>query len=127
LRVFKTKWFARFARQEGLTDEKLAAAIQEIENGLNDGELGGGLVKKRIARSGAGKRGGYRTIVAFHAKKRAIFVYGFAKSAVDNLDALELKNYQKLAQILLRFSDADMEKAMNAGELREVDDNAEEL
>ena len=71
--------------------------------GLNHGELGGGLVKKRIARPGAGKRGGYRTIIAFRAKKRAFFIYGFAKSAVDNLDDLELQEYRKLARILARL------------------------
>ncbi len=99
MRVFKTKWFARFARQEGLTDYKLIAAIHEVRDGLTDGNLGGGLVKKRIGRAGPGKRGGYRTIVAVRIDKRAFFVYGFAKSAIDNLDDLELKGYQKLAAI----------------------------
>ena len=125
MRVFKTKWFARFARQEGLTDDKLVAALREVEDGLNDGNLGGGLVKKRIGRAGAGKRGGYRTIVALRLDKRAFFVYGFAKSAIDNLDELELKGYQKLAAILLAFSDAELAKAIEAGELRELDYDAE--
>jgi hypothetical protein len=71
MRVFKTKWFARFARREGLTDDKLMAAIHEVQNGLTDGNLGGGLVKKRIGRTGAGKRGGYRTIVALRLDKSA--------------------------------------------------------
>jgi hypothetical protein len=94
---------------------------------MNDGELGGGLLKKRIARSGAGKRGGYRTIVAFRVKKRAVFIYGFAKSSVDNLDELELRGYRKLAQIMLGFSDAAVENALDIGELREVDYNAGEI
>jgi hypothetical protein len=125
MRVFKTKWFARFARQEGLTDDKLITAIREVENGLHDGNLGGGLIKKRIGRAGAGKRGGYRTIVALRLNKRAFFVYGFAKSAIDNLDDLELKGYQKLAAILLGLSDAECDKAMETGELRELDYDAE--
>lgn len=79
LRLFTTKWFARFARKDGIRAEKLVAAIQEAESGLNDGELGGGLIKKRVARAGAGKRAGYRTIVIYRVKKRAVFVYGSAK------------------------------------------------
>ncbi len=127
MRVFKTKWFARFVRREGLADENLIAAIQEVEKGLNDGELGGGLIKKRLARPGAGKRGGYRAIIAYETKARAVFVYGFAKSAVENLDELELKEYQKLAQILLRFSEAEITKAIDLGELREVNYDAEKI
>ena len=125
MRVFRTKWFARFERQEGLIYDKLIVAIQEVNNGLTDGNLGGGLVKKRIGRAGAGKRGGYRTIVALRLDKRAFFVYGFAKSAIDNLDDVELRGYQKLATILLGFSDAELTKAIEAGELRELNYDAE--
>jgi hypothetical protein len=120
VRVFTTKWFARFARKEGIGAEKLVAAIQEAENGLNDGELSGGLIKKRIARAGAGKRGGYRTIIIYRVKKRAIFVYGFAKSVTENLSDMELNEYQKLAQIYLAFSDEDIDRALKTGELKEV-------
>jgi len=120
VRVFKTKWFARFARREGVNDKKLVVAIQEAEDGLNDGDLGGFLIKKRVARVGAGKRSGYRTIIVYRAKKRAVFVYGFAKSAADNINDVELSEYQRLAQIYLGFSDADIEKALKAGELQEV-------
>jgi len=56
--------------------------------------------------------------------KRAFFVYGFAKSAIDNLDDVELRGYQKLATILLGFSDAELTKAIEAGELRELSHDA---
>ena len=62
-----------------------------MERGLHDGDLGGGLLKKRVARAGQGKRGGYRTIVVYRKGKRAVFVYGFSKSAKDNIDGVELK------------------------------------
>ncbi len=120
MRVFITKWFARFARKEGISVEKLVAVIREAESGLNDGELGGGLIKKRVARAGSGKRGGYRTIIVYRAKKRAVFVYGFAKNVADNINDAELFEYQKLAQIYLGFNDADIEKALKIGELKEV-------
>ena len=90
------------------------------KSGLNDGELGGGLIKKRVARAGSGKRGGYRTIIVYRVKKRAVFVYGFAKNAADNINDAELHEYQKLAQIYLGFNDTDIEKALKIGELKEV-------
>lgn len=121
MRLFKTKWFARFARKERIDDSQLTGAVREVEMGLNDGDLGTGLIKKRVSRVGAGKRGGYRTIVVYRTGTRSIFVYGFPKSAKANLSALELDGYQKLAKLYLKFSDADIEKALDAGELLEVD------
>lgn len=120
MRVVKTKWFARFARKEDISDKKLSDAVREAEKGLIDGELGGGLIKKRVARAGKGKGGGYRTIIVYCAGIRSVFVYGFPKSAKANLSAGELDAYQKLAQVYLSLSDADMAKALKAGELEEV-------
>ena len=121
MRVFKTKWFVRFARKEKITDDTLIAAIREAESGLNDGDMGGNLLKKRIARTGAGKRGGYRTIIVYRFGNRAIFVYGFAKNEVDNMGDVEVKKYQKMAQLLLNYTSADIAVALSAGELEEVD------
>ena len=120
MRIFKTKWFARFARKERIDDNMLTAAVREVEKGLNDGELGRGLIKKRLARAGEGKRGGYRTIIVYRAGSRSVFVYGFPESAKANLSAIELDVYRKLAQIVLGFSDADMATALNKGEVEEV-------
>lgn len=127
MRVFKTKWFARFARKEDISDNKLIDAIREAEKGLNDGDLGGGLIKKRVARPEEGKRGGYRTIIVFRVGERAVFVYGFPKSAKANLNGAELDAYQKLAQIYLSFSAASIAKALSEGELEEVNYNGEEI
>ncbi len=120
MRIFKTKWFMHFARKEGIGDERLVDAVREIERGLKDGELGGCLIKKRVARAGEGKRGGYRTIIIYRVETRAVFVYGFPKNAKANLTALELDEYQKLAKIYLSFTEAGITKALNEGELKEV-------
>jgi hypothetical protein len=112
VRVFKTKWFGRFARKERLSDQKLAEAVREVEEGLHDGDLGGGLVKKRLARSGEGKRGGYRAIIVYLKGSRAVFLYGFAKSDKENLDPVELREYQKAAQVYLRLNEADIGKVL---------------
>jgi hypothetical protein len=70
-RTFKDDEFAKRARKAGISDSSLARAIHEVENGLVDANLGGGIVKKRIAREGAGKSRGYRTIIAFQKPDRA--------------------------------------------------------
>jgi hypothetical protein len=112
LRVLKTKVFGRFARKEGIRDRQLADAVREIEQGLHDGDLGGGLIKKRLARAGEGKRGGYRAILVYRKSTRAVFMYGFAKSAKENLDPTELREYQKLAQVYLRLSETEVGKVL---------------
>jgi len=127
VRVFKTKWFARFARKEDISDKRLIDSVREIEKGLNDGDLGGGLLKKRLARPGKGKRGGYRTIIVFRTGDRAVFVYGFPKSAKANLNGVELDAFQRLAQIYLNLGAASITKALSEGELEEVSYNGEEM
>jgi hypothetical protein len=54
MKVFKTKWFARFARHELIADTSLREAIARAERGLIDADLGGGLIKQRVARKGQG-------------------------------------------------------------------------
>jgi hypothetical protein len=127
VRIFKTKGFGRFARKEGIRDQKLAEAVREIEAGLDDGDLGAGLLKKRLARAGEGKRGGYRTIIVYRKSGRAVFLYGFAKSDQENLDPEELREYQKLGQLYLRFGETDIAKAIRGGELQEVKEHDEKI
>lgn len=79
MRIFQTRWFARWAVSEGLLEQVLRIAVSEMERGLIDAQLGGHVVKKRIAIGGRGKRGGVRTILAFQSKDKAFFMYGFFK------------------------------------------------
>ncbi len=89
--IYKNRWFAKFASRDGISDATLVAAIDQANRGLIDADLGGGLIKQRVAREGGGKSGGYRTLVFFRHKERAIFAFGFAKSDKDNFTAAELK------------------------------------
>ena len=127
MRIFKTRWFARFARKARISDTMLTDAIREVEKGLIDGKIGRGLIKKRVARAGEGKRGGYRTIIVYRAGSRSVFVYGFRKSAQADLSPLERDVYQKLAHLYLGFSDADMARALKEGEVEEVNDDGKEI
>jgi hypothetical protein len=98
MRVFMTKWFARFVRHERITKANLLEAIARAEHGLIDADLGGGLIKQRIARPGQGRSSGYRMIVAYKPVDRAIFLVGFAKNEKDNISLDELAILRKLAQ-----------------------------
>ena len=93
--------------------------------GLYEADLGGGLLKKRIARPGQGKRGGFRTLVATNKGNRWIFVYGFPKNERSNIDKDEEEALKKLAAHLLSLTTQALGKAQRAGELIEVDCNAE--
>ncbi len=79
IRVFKTKTFTRWLKKSELTDEVLIRAVDEMRSGLIDADLGGNVLKKRVAVSGRGKRGGARTIVATNKDDRWFFIYGFEK------------------------------------------------
>ena len=121
MRVFKTKWFTRFARKEHIGDSMLEMAAREVEKGLHDGDLGRGLIKKGVARRERGQERGLQDNHCLsRTHVRSVFVYDFPKSAKANLSSLELDVYRKLAQIFLAFSDADMEKASKEGEVEEV-------
>jgi hypothetical protein len=123
LRIFKNAWFRRFARQEKIEDKTLQEAVARANKGLIDADLGGGVIKQRIARPGKGKAGGYRTIILFRQGERAFFVYGFAKSRRDNIEKHEEDIYKKAARELLALSDAQLEQLTAIEELTEVTDD----
>lgn len=120
MRVFETKWFARFARKEKIEAAQLREAVARAEQGSVDAELGGNLVKPRVARQGGGRSGGFRTVIAYRAKTRSIFLYGFAKNAAANIDREDLEVLKKLARRFLALSDKELEKAVAEQELIEV-------
>lgn len=88
MRVFKNKAFSKWATKEGLGDETLLAAVDEMECGLIDADLGGHVVKKRVALAGRGKSGGVRTLLAYKVGNKAFFVYGFTKRMPVPISAL---------------------------------------
>jgi hypothetical protein len=103
LRIFKNAWFGRFARREKIKDAVLKDAIARAERGIIDAELGGRVIKQRIARPGQGRSGGYRSIIIFQKGERALFVYGFAKSDREDIEPDELVEFKKLAKPGLHF------------------------
>lgn len=120
MQVFKNKAFSKWALKEGLGDEVLLAAIDEISQGLVDADLGGQVFKKRVAVGGRGKSGGFRTLLAYRAADNAFFVYGFAKNARANISNKELKALKMYANTLLSYSRVELNKAVKGGALIEV-------
>jgi len=98
VRIFKSRWFTRFAINERISDPMLCKAVVEAESGLIDADYGGGVIKQRIARPNTGKSGGYRTIILFRRGDKAFFVYGFPKSERDNISDAEKRDFKDLAK-----------------------------
>jgi hypothetical protein len=104
-------------------EERLREAVGRAEGGSVDADLGGGLIKQRVARQGQGRSGGYRTVIAYHTGTRSVFLYGFTKNERDNIDEGELDDFKKLARRFLTMTNRDLERATAEGELIEVTDD----
>ena len=125
MRTFKTKVFARFADREGMDDAALRDAVRRAGEGLIDADLGGGVIKQRIARKGQGRSGGFRSIVLFRRGELAFFVYGFAKSDRQNLRRDELGAFRLLADEMLKLDEADLQAALANGTIIEVTEDVQ--
>lgn len=119
-RVFTTRHFSRWIRKTGLTDQVLCAAVSEMESGLIDADLGGGVVKKRVPLPGRGKSGSTRTLVATNKGNRWFFVFGFEKNERANVSAKELEALQAIATDLLKLSSAELDAHVESKALREI-------
>jgi len=120
MRIFKNPWFTRFAAKEGITDDELKDMVNQLEAGQADADLGGGVYKVRVARPGAGKSGGYRVIVFFRSGERTFYVYGFAKSARDNIGDKELRKLKDDAKDNLNQTNEQLKIKLDAGQWIEL-------
>jgi hypothetical protein len=120
MRVFAVKLFAKFQKQERISDAALCAAIARAERGLVDADLGHGLIKQRLARPGKGRSGGYRTLVAYRSGERALFLFGFAKSERANISKDELDFLAMRGAVWLSASEEIIETAIGDAKLKEV-------
>jgi hypothetical protein len=120
--ILKILTFERWQKKMALADHALRQAVEEMQQGLIDADLGGGLVKKRVARPGTGKRGGYRTLLATNKADMWIFIYGFAKNERDNIASRELRVLKLQAKELLAMPGEAIRTAIQHGELKEIPD-----
>jgi hypothetical protein len=122
MRVFKNKWFNHWARREGITDVALFQAAEEIAAGKVEANLGGCLFKKRLPRTGAGKRGGYRVLVGYKRPnaERIIFLYAFAKGEKANISEREEAALSIVAESFVSSNDEHVAELLDANLLWEV-------
>ena len=120
MRIFKTRWFHRWANKEGVSDDALRAAVAGMERGLMGVDLGGSVYKKRVPLPGKGKRGSTRTILACRMGERAFFIFGFAKNRQSNIDLKEVRAIKLLAHEFFIYNEDALKKALDASELVEI-------
>ena len=119
--VYKSKPFARFARKARISDLDPWETARLANAGQIDADLGGGVIKQRIARGGEGKSGGSRSLILFRFRARAVFVYGFEKKNLGNIKSDELEAFRELAEVILGYSDAEISKRVADGALIELE------
>jgi hypothetical protein len=120
VRAFKNKAFSRFARKEKIADSELRDAVQAIESGKADADLGSHVYKYRIPRPSEGKSGGYRVIVFFKKDDKAFLVHGFAKKDVDNISDKELRQFKEVAKKYLSFNEDQIKERLKNKDLQEI-------
>lgn len=120
-RILKTRPFNRWLRKTLLDENTLLKAIDEMERGLVDADLGGNVYKKRVALPGRGKSGSTRTLIATNREDRWFFLFGFEKNDRENITQAELAYLQGAAQIFLGYSSDDLQSAIARGDFLEVE------
>ena len=127
MRVFQSRWFQRFARKEGITDAALRDAVARAERGNIDADLGGEVIKQRIARPGQGRSKGYRTIILFRRGEKAFFVYGFSKSRRANIDEDEKHQFKEAAKYVLALTEKQLAELAERRDFTEVKANEQKV
>jgi hypothetical protein len=120
VRVFKTKWFTRYARRERISNHSLGEAVKRAERGIVDADLGGEVIKQRVPRAGQGRSSGYRLLVAYRSGERAVFLYGYAKNERENIEDDELATLRDIAAGWLEADAKGLERALDMGFIQEI-------
>jgi hypothetical protein len=120
MRIFKNAWFTRFCRKENIPDEALQDAVWRANHGQIDADLGGGVIKQRIARAGRGKSKGYRTILLFRRDEKAFFVFGFGKGEQANISKDEEAHFKLMAKEIFGLSDKQIELLLERNHFEEL-------
>ncbi|WP_439287295.1 type II toxin-antitoxin system RelE/ParE family toxin [Lonepinella sp. BR2357] len=105
MRLFKTKAFADFANKKGIDDSLLIDAVERAEKGLIDADLGGNVIKQRIAKQGQGRSSGYRSLIFYKINQNCFFVSIFEKNDRDNISKGELADLKTLAKAYFSYTD----------------------
>lgn len=127
MKIFKNAWFSRFCRKENIPVDSLLDAVRRAESGQIDADLGGGVIKQRIARQGRGKSKGYRTVLLFRRGARAFFVFGFGKGERANISKDEEDHFKNMARHVLNLSDGQLDVLLARGQFEELESHDQKL
>lgn len=119
-KAFKTRTFTQWMKKNALADDVLCAAIEEMQQGLIDADLGGHLYKKRVALPGRGKSGSTRTLVATNKEDKWFFLYGFEKNEKGNISKKEKEALRKVAEDMLSLSAKQLKNLIENKKLQEI-------
>lgn len=109
MKSYESKWFAKWAKKNGLTNRQLLEAVSRTDAELGVVDLGGFIYKIRIGKNNQGRSGGYRTILAYKAHKRSIFLFGFEKNDLDNIDKNQLLLYREYAKTFMGMTEKEIQ------------------
>ena len=113
--------FAKFVKRERISEATLVDAVERVERGLVDADLGGNLLKLRVARPGQGRSGGYRTVVACKVGETAYFLTGYGKNDLDNVGDATLAWLRRIACELLDLSEGEIHQSKVEGLITEIE------
>jgi hypothetical protein len=74
-----------------------------------------------LPRRGTGKRGGFRTLIAYKTSERAVYLFGFAKNERENIAPDQLADLKAVAGDILKRSEPGLAEDIAEGRLQEVD------
>ena len=94
-------------------------AVDNAIRGLIDADLGGHVIKQRVARPGQGKRSGFRMLIGFRSDL-AIVLFGFAKNERENIDDDQLNTLRETVAEWFSANEKKIARALADGILSEV-------
>lgn len=121
MKKLSTKWFKKWAKKSKIKDQDLLDTIDNLINGLSTADLGSNLFKIRVKREHSGKSSGFRTIVVYKEKEKAIFLYGFGKNEKDNISKTELLYFKKLGNDFLALDENQIKQLIEAKSLFDIE------
>ncbi len=64
---------------------KITILVSVLYNPESLSDLGGGVIKQRVAKQSSGKLTGFSTIIAYRKGKNAFFIHGYTKTEKDSI------------------------------------------
>lgn len=121
--LYVHKRFDRVFKKTRLTDSVLCYAAGDVITGVFEADLGGGVIKKRLALH-QGKRGGARTVIFFRQGTNLVYYDGWVKNLsrkyAREIDQDQLDTYRDVARMFFRANSEVMSLLVRSGMVREV-------